>query len=220
MALRSEEVARYLERHPEFFEEYSEMVSTITIPHPDGGRAIPIVERQILSLRKKNRNLESKLKDLIGFAEENDHIAERMHRIGISMLRAQTLEALLHSFYFHLREDFAVPHASFRIWGAAQASELPEFGAAAPETQSEAAVLSHPLCGAFPFPGTADWFGEDTDAARLRSCANVPLAHERWHGLLVLASEDAQRFYSGMGTVFLKRLGEMLSASLARFLPD
>jgi uncharacterized protein YigA (DUF484 family) len=33
-------------------------------------------------------------------------------------------------------------------------------------------------------------------------------------GLLLLASEDPQRFYSGMGTLFLERLGELISAVL------
>ena len=36
-------------------------------------------------------------------------------------------------------------------------------------------------------------------------------------GLLVLASEDPARFYADMGTVYVRRLGELTSASLARF---
>ena len=35
-------------------------------------------------------------------------------------------------------------------------------------------------------------------------------------GLLVLASSDAQRFTSGMGTDFLSRIGELTSAALSR----
>ena len=37
-------------------------------------------------------------------------------------------------------------------------------------------------------------------------------------GMIALGSEDAQRFYSGMGTIHLERLGEMASAALARVL--
>ena len=37
-------------------------------------------------------------------------------------------------------------------------------------------------------------------------------------GLLALASESAQRFYPEMGTVFLKRIGELASAALWRHL--
>ena len=215
MALRSDEVAHYLERHPEFFEEYSEMLSTVTIPHPHGGRAIPLVERQILSLRKKNRALESKLKDVVTFAEENDAIAERVHRIALSLQHARTLDILLHSFYFNLREDFAVPHVGLRIWGLRNPPDLPEFESRA-EDRAEW-ELQHPVCG-MACDGTKEWFPEDTE--HLRSFANVPLQHKQFRGLLVLASEDAQRFYSGMGTVYLNRLGELLTAALARFVED
>jgi len=34
--------------------------------------------------------------------------------------------------------------------------------------------------------------------------------------LLALASEDAQRFYPEMGTLYLQRLGEVAAASLLR----
>ena len=38
------------------------------VPHPHGGRAISIAERQILTLRDKSRQLETKLVELIRFA--------------------------------------------------------------------------------------------------------------------------------------------------------
>jgi uncharacterized protein YigA (DUF484 family) len=37
-------------------------------------------------------------------------------------------------------------------------------------------------------------------------------------GMLALASEDPLRFYPDMGTMYLKRLGELASAALGRFL--
>ena len=35
-------------------------------------------------------------------------------------------------------------------------------------------------------------------------------------GMIALGSEEAQRFYADMGTLYLERLGEMVSAALAR----
>ena len=50
--------------------------------------------------------------------------------------------------------------------------------------------------------------------------ACVPLrdAGKACVGLLALASEDAARFYPEMGTLHLKRLGELASAALQRYL--
>lgn len=61
---------------------------------------------------------------------------------------------------------------------------------------------------------TAAWFGED--GARLRSFAYVALKGTVVSGLLVLASEDPQRFYPEMGTLYLKRLAETAAAAMQR----
>jgi len=52
----------------------------------------------------------------------------------------------------------------------------------------------------------------------LKSFAYITLRNDKAFGLLALASEDPQRFYPGMGTLYLKRLGELISTSLVRFL--
>jgi hypothetical protein len=52
----------------------------------------------------------------------------------------------------------------------------------------------------------------------LRSFAYVALKGSQAFGLLAMASEDARRFYPEMGTLYLKRLGELGSAALARYL--
>ena len=213
MKIRPAEVAAFLEAHPEFFEEYADMLAKIYIPHPHGGRAIPISERQILTLRERNHQLEAKLRELIQFGEENDAIGERVHRIALALLNARNLESLLHSLYFNLREDFAVPHVALRLWGAAS-HQLPEFSAISEKLRVFAETLTGPHCGA-QFEG-ADWFGED--APRLRSFALVVLRSERVFGLLALASEDTKRFYPEMGTLYLKRLGELASVALMRHL--
>ena len=46
MKFGSEDVAQYLKQHPQFFDEYADMLSDIYVPHPHGGRAIPISQRQ------------------------------------------------------------------------------------------------------------------------------------------------------------------------------
>ena len=50
-------VAEYLKRNPRFFEDYADVVAQIFVPHPHGGHAIPIAERQILALRDRAYHL-------------------------------------------------------------------------------------------------------------------------------------------------------------------
>lgn len=213
--MRPEDVARYLKDHPEFFETYADMIGEISIPHPHGGRAIPIAERQIITLREKNRLLESKLRELVEFGEENDAIGERVHRAALAVIKPQQLEELLHVVYYNLTEDFSVPHVAVRLWSEWDHPPIPEFQASSAEVRAFAGSLDKPYCSHQPMFETAEWFGEA--AALLKSYAYIAMRTDRGFGLLALASEDPQRFYPEMGTLYLKRLGELISTSLARF---
>lgn len=219
--MKAEEVVRYLQDNQGFFEDYAELLAQIYIPHPHGGRAIPIAERQILTLREKSKMLEGKLAELIQFGEENDAIGEKMHRLCLALLPAGDLDSLLRSLYYNLREDFAVPHAALRVWGAdpgATAGNVAEFAPVSDELRRYAQSLEHPFCGGDANPEVLSWFGES--AEQLHSIACVPLRDNAKSciGMLALASEDPKRFYPEMGTLYLKRLGELLSAALDRYL--
>lgn len=215
--MRPEDVARYLKDHPEFFENYADMIGDMSIPHPHGGRAIPISERQILALREKNKVLESKLRELVEFGEENDAIGERVHLAALAMMKPANLEDLLQVLYHNLREGFAVPHVAMRLWSDWDHPPRQEFGACSAEARAFAESLAQPYCGHKPMFESAAWFGEGSGL--LKSYAYLSLRSDnRLFGLLALASEDAQRFYPEMGTLYLKRLGDLVSTSLARFL--
>ena len=61
------------------------------------------------------------------------------------------------------------------------------------------------------------WFGEA--APHLKSFALVALARDGLpFGVIALASEDPKRFYPEMGTLYLQRIGELLSHALWRFI--
>jgi uncharacterized protein YigA (DUF484 family) len=215
MNLSSEDVAHYLRTHPEFFADYAEMMAEIQVPDPHGGRAIPISERQIAALRDKNRVLQEKLAELIRFGEENDAIADKMHRLAVSLLQFSRLSDLVYGLNFNLRESFAVPHAMLRLWNmASDDPALREFVATSTDIRVAADSLLHPYCGSHILEEIRNWFGEE--GARLRSFAMVALRTQQTIGLLVMGSEDPQRFYPEMGTVYLMRLGELVSASLGR----
>lgn len=209
--MKPEEIAGYLQQNPEFFEQYADALAEINIPHPHGGRTISISERQILTLREKSKLLENKLGELIQFGEENDAISEKIHRITLALLAARDIRAVLNAVCFNLREDFAVPHVVLRVWRDGH-DDLPEFAPVSETTREFAASLSGPYCSNHAMVDTAVLFGEA--APHLRSFSYMPLRHDAPFGLLVMGSEDPQRFYPEMGTVFLKRLGELAAAAL------
>ncbi len=214
--MKPEEVARYLKDHPEFFEHHADMLADITIPHPHGGRAVSISERQILTLRERGKQLEGKLREVIQFGEENDAIGEKVHRISLALLAATDIRAVLNAVYTNFREDFAVPHVALRVWRANGHAGLPEFGTVSEASREFATSLAHPYCSSHAMVDTAGLFGEA--GPHLRSFSYVPLRDREAFGLLALASEDPQRFYPEMGTLYLKRLGDLVAAAVTRHL--
>ena len=211
--MTAEEVAQFFKTHPQFFDQHPQLLEAIFVPHPYGGRAIPLSERQILALRDKVRLLEGKLAELLQFGEENDAIGEKVHRLAAALLGARDFAATAQALDFHLREDFSVPHVALRVWGKPLPEGSTEGAAVADELRAQVDSMGAPQCGPAAASPFLAWCGDARD--HVRSLALVPLGQTKSFGLLALGSEDAQRFYPEMGTLYLRRLGELFAAALA-----
>jgi uncharacterized protein YigA (DUF484 family) len=202
--MKADDIAQYLKDNPQFFDNYAEMLSEITIPHPYGGRTVSLSERQMLSLREKNKGLEKKLQEMLVYAQENDGLQQKVHKFTLALFGVHDLMGLQDIVTGNLDEIFSVPHVALHVWkGLPPSAEVLAF----------ADEHTQPVCTHHAVHETLNWFGEA--AQHLHSFAYLPLrANNQSIGLLVLASEDAQRFYPEMGTVFLQRIAETVSCAL------
>ena len=215
--LTSEQVAEFLQQNPGFFENHVDLLMNLQIPHPHGGRAVSIGERQLVAVREKAKLLEDKLRELIQFGEENDVVGEKVHRLACRLIEASSLDAALDTLYLDLLDHFAVPHLAVRLWNVAEENpDTKEFGAVAAEMREFVDKMTAPYCGHHAVYESQAWFGES--AAHLKSFALVPLRHESSvFGVVALASEDPRRFFPEMGTLYLARIGDLVSHALWRY---
>lgn len=219
--MNSDEAEQYLKDHPEQFarllaellERQPGVLDSMQVPHPYGGRAIPLSERQTLGLREKVKLLEGKLAELIQFGEENDAISEKVHRVSSALLGAKNFAAVVHALYFHLREDFSVPHVALRLWGQSLLDGTLEGAPVTDEQRTLVDTMGAPQCGPAEGSPFLPWFRES--AEHVRSIALIPLGSTKAFGMLALGSEDPQRFYPEMGTLYLRRIGELAAAALS-----
>jgi uncharacterized protein len=210
--MTTDDIARFLRTHPHFFDQHPDLLESIHVPHPYGGRAIPLTERQTVALREKVKLLEGKLVEIIKYAEENDAISEKVHRLSVALAGARDFPALAHSLYFHMREDFAVPHVALRVWGKSVPVDFQEAEAVNEAQRRHAETMSVPQCGGATGNPFVPWFRDA--AEHVRSVALVPLGQTSIFGLLALGSEDPQRFFPEMGTLYLRRIGELCAAGV------
>ena len=216
--MKAADVALYLQNNPQFFEEHLDLLAEIILPHPHGGRTISLSERQLLALREKNKALEKKLHDMVEFAQVNDALQHKVNQFSCSLFDQGTLPDMTSAVVGNLREIFAVPHAALHIWQNQPPSA---------EVMTFADQNALPICSHHAVHDTLNWFGEA--GSHLRSFAYLPLHVPQQSGgqqspgqpsigLLIIASEDAQRFYPEMGTVFLQRIAEIVSCALCQHL--
>ncbi len=212
MNLQAEHVHAWLSAHPDFFVDHPELLTDLTVPHADTGQAVSLVERQVQGLRERNRALETRLAELIQIARDNDALSAKVQTFAVRLMQQRSTEGAIDAILDGLREGFRVPHVAMRVWGTGIGrANAPERLPTQQEIQVFATGLTSPLCGNHPVYEVNRWFGEH--GPRLRSFALAPLGSPAF-GLLVLASEEAERFYPDMGTVYLAQLAALAGAAL------
>ncbi len=216
-----EAVAKYLEEDPEFFARHPTLLAELNIPHVDRGEAESLIERQVSILRDKNRKTQQQLQDLVKVARENDALGERLHRVTVALCDAASLDDVMGSVQDMLRQDFSLDATCLRIKTSAEVMQnRPEavpagdnaFGALIKEIGSGSIACKDDL----PAELAGYLFGDDADV--IRSTALLALGGTAPWGLLALGSRDVKRFHPELGTVYLIRLGEIVTSTLQRFL--
>ena len=217
-----EDVARYLQAHPEFFERHPELLDRLRLPHRIGGPAVSLVERQVENLRARNRKLERRLAELVAIARDNEEISGKIHGLTCRLLAAPGLRERLAALEAELREHFEVDQAVLVLFGHPEQQDRLALGRflsvvpAGDDTLRPFATLldsGSPRCGQIRDAQRNFLFGEDTN--EIGSAALLPLG-DRGHprGILALGSREATHFNPGNSTDFLRRIAEVVSAAL------
>ena len=179
--LTAEQVAEFLRQNPGFFENHVDILMNLQIPHPHGGRAVSIGERQLVAVREKSRLLEDKLRELIQFGEENDAVGEKVHRLACRLIEAPEPRR---------RARHALPRPPRPLRRAARRGapvargrgESRHQGVRArspPEMREFVEQMTAPYCGHHAVYESQAWFGEA--APHLKSFALVALKRDDLH---------------------------------------
>jgi len=206
--LDEEAVAEYLQAHPDFFERHMQLLSVLRLSHPVQG-AVSLVERQLTLLRRRNRELEHQLAELVSVARDNERLSSRLHHLTLGLLQADSVDAVVATAREQLIEEFRADHAMMRLFAADEGDRARDSA-----LFDDLFRTMRPACGQLPEAQHTYLFGDDT--ARIGSAVVVPLAEATRLGVLALGSHEPNRFHSGMGTLFLGYLGELVSRALTR----
>jgi uncharacterized protein YigA (DUF484 family) len=215
--ITEDDIANFLANTPDFFERHAELLATVQLSSGHGNRAVSLQERQAGMLRDKIRGLESRVVEMIRHGQENGAIADKMQTWVLSLLMTPVARDLPDTIAQELQTQFSIPQAAIKVWEVAAPFAECDFAAGvSDDARSFAASLSTPFCGPNAGLEAVNWLPEPAAAKSVALIALRTGAAPQAFGLLVLASPDAERFTSGMGTDFLQRIGELASAALSR----
>lgn len=218
--ITEDDIANYLANTPDFFQRHAELLAAVQFTSPHSHRAVSLQERQAEMLREKIKLLEYRIMDMIRNGTDNVLLSDKIIRLAATLLQDNDLVKLPQRLADEIQSQFAVPQVGLRVWGVAPEYVAEGFArGVSDDAKVFASSLTEPFCGLNTGFEAVGWM---PDASGVTSLALIPLrsvggvANAPAFGMLVLASSDAQRFSSGMGTEFLARIGELASASLAR----
>jgi uncharacterized protein len=216
LALEERQITDYLRSHPEFFRQHPLLLAELNIPHPSG-TAVSLVERQIHLLRERNQQYEHRLRELVDAARDNQRLTNSLQHLAVNLLLADELDDILATVSEELRANLDTDFISLRLLGTLKQTAhqperyLSEDGA---NLQSLGKLIAdkHIQCGRMSSEQIKLLFADD--APEVGSGAIIPLHHTTTFGLLAVGGRDAQRYHPGMGTDYLKLLGELVSAAI------
>jgi uncharacterized protein YigA (DUF484 family) len=99
------EVAAFLRRHPRFLDQFPDLALTLNVPREEG-QATSLASYQLEVLRDKNRELNRRLHELYGVANENERLTVRTHQFTLALMRARDPADVLRTAVAVLTEDF------------------------------------------------------------------------------------------------------------------
>ena len=215
--LGAHEIAAWLRRHPEFLRQFPDLAGSRVVPR-ESGPAASLASYQLEVLREKNRELTRRLQELFGNAQENERLSVRIHQLTLGLMRQTTAADTLSAMAASLSEDFngdLVRIVLLKPVAGVEPNEwLDVIGPGDMRFKAFADFLAgdEPLCGRLQPAKHEVLYGERVDDVQ-----STALFSAQGLAMVAVGSRDANRFYPGMGTLFLRMMGEAFGAALSRY---
>lgn len=234
--LDAEAVSAYLSAHPDFFQQRSELLAELHIPHEQGD-TISLVSHQLRILREQLRRSKARLRELIDIARLNEELQKRLHRLTLILAAVSELDHFFDRLHRFLCQQLRADCTALRLFlpapGPRFASRVEFAGAGSASRilltewmagQWAWAGVARPAQCHYLFPGR-----QDIASLVLLLLSGAPLpgpgsdpgtagqgepGSGGWQGLLAIGSTDAARFRADMDLELLTRQAQLISALL------
>ena len=209
--MQTDDILAFLDSHPDFL---SQNAARYGLKSNHDRVVISFAERQLLEMKDQNRQLEARLTQLIRHGEQNDLTLARCHQLSLALMAATTLDEVIKATLQTFEKQFSLNRVAIRLWHDAASTST--YYNARQDIRLIAGNQCAPYCGPYVNDEILSWLPSHPV---LQSFSTIALRQQgEAFGLLVLASDDCQRFSQDMQTSYLAQMGELISAALTRVL--
>ncbi len=224
LSLDDEQVAAYLQEHPDFFADHEDLLLKLRIPHKSG-QAISLLERQVSLLRRRNDETQNQISNFVENARENDELFEKTRTIVLEIINTASLEELSLLIQDKLKQEFNASTSKLFFATEHDIKESDSNLYLLPLNQTSKTLgklfqRKRAYCGSLTTEQAELFFPEKNN---ISSVAIIPIhIHDtetlknKLPGvpLLVVASNKDRQFNANLDTLFLDFIGEILSAHI------
>lgn len=217
----SEEAVReFLMDNEDFLQRNPELLDHLHVPHASGS-AVSLVEKQVSVLRERNVEMRHRLKALTGTARENDKLFEETRALVVKLLEANSIAELYDTFRESMKTGFQAEYACMILFADDSKGEGYRVDSLESAKSAIGALFNgrKPVCGALRKEEFNYLFASSGNPQPINqggSAAIMPLTDGAQLGLIAVGSANAGRYDSGMGTLFLAHIGEVILRLLPR----
>lgn len=213
-------VADYLVHNPGFFLDNEALLADLHLPHGSGS-ATSLLERQVRILRERNIDTRKRLNEMLEYGQKNDILFNKTRELVLTILDSKSLADLSKRITNYCENEFQVDGALLTLIAnpdihspisSCRMLSIGETERAIPSLLKSSECIS----GAFRPEELRFLFADKSE--NLASAIVLPiLLDQKIVGFLALGAEDPMYFKSGMDTLFLKFIGDVVSHLLPRF---
>jgi len=195
-------VAQWLLSTPGFFDRHPDLLAQIELANSHSGKAISLQEKQMALLRNQNRDLNQRLSEMLRFGTENDRTQTLMVQWLEGLLASKDRNAAIESITAGLNKLFDI--GKVEIIAPEQVSD-----------ELKTKLEEAPMCGSTDLATnlvSSDLLLDDG------SMVLISLTYQSTSlGVLLMASQDKEKFSPQMGLSYIHQLAQLAAAALYRF---
>ncbi len=219
--INDQDVAAYLTANPEFFNAHEDLLLNLSIPHESKG-TVSLVEKQLETMREKQKKTRKQLNDFVASAERNKEIFDNSRGLILNLIAANRAADFFAALEKGLKKDFGCKAYSLVVFGK-RPRQINHFTSRVTADSARGYVgalmrAKEPTLGVLR-PEEQDFLFRH-QSEKVKSVAVMAVKERNKQlALLAIGHSDPHYFSAGMDTLFLGFIAETLAKLLPRHLP-